>query len=161
MSEIVSGEIMYSLAETICLAVDADKFNLYLVEAEGEMTRHVPGAESRPVYQIGPGTTVAAYCAHTRNMMRVSLPVSLPAEEDMCPAGVPGMKGLAGKVLCHPICSSDGELEAIIELIRTTGNMFTDDDCEVSHRNKQTDIFVIADSQQLHHLGRVGSQLRQ
>ena len=36
MSEIVSGEIMYSLAETICLAVDADKFNLYLVEAEGE-----------------------------------------------------------------------------------------------------------------------------
>ena len=38
---------------------------------------------------------------------------------------------LVGKVLCHPICSQDEELEAIIELIRTSGNMFTDDDCEV------------------------------
>ena len=82
---------------------------------------------SRPVYQIGIGTTIAAYTAYTRNMTRVSL----PTEDPNYPHGVGGLKDLAGKVLCHPICSSDGELEAIIELIRTSGNMYTEDDCEI------------------------------
>ena len=42
------------------------------------------------------------------------------------------LQELSGKVLCHPICSQDDELEAIVELIRTTGDMFTEDDCEVN-----------------------------
>ena len=125
------GEIMFLLAETICLAVDADLFNLYLVETEGEITKYSPEKEDsttiRPVYQIGIGTTIAAYTAYTRNMSRVSL----PTEDPNYPHGVGGQKDLVGKVLCHPICSSDGELEAIIELIRTSGNMYTEDDCEI------------------------------
>ena len=36
---------MYTLAETISLAVDADLFHLYLVETEGEITKHTPGGE--------------------------------------------------------------------------------------------------------------------
>ena len=42
------------------------------------------------------------------------------------------LQDLAGKVLCHPICSKDDELEAIIELVRTSGNMFNETDCEAS-----------------------------
>ena len=42
------------------------------------------------------------------------------------------LQDLAGKVLCHPICSKDDELEAIIELVRTSGNMFNEQDCEAS-----------------------------
>ena len=125
------GEVMFLLAETICLAVDADLFNLYLVETEGEITRYSPEdgdpTTTRPVYQIGVGSTIAAYTAYTRNMTRVSL----PTEDTNYPNGVGGMKDAVGKVLCHPICSSDGELEAIIELIRTSGNMYTEDDCEI------------------------------
>ena len=135
MSGLVEGEtkiaeIMFLLAETVCLAVDADLFHLYLVETEGEITLHSPkdsDSTTRKVYQIGVGSTIAAYTAFTRNMTRVSL----PTEDPNYPAGVGGMKDLAGKVLCHPICSSDGELEAIIELIRTSGNMYTEDDCEI------------------------------
>ena len=126
------GEIMFSLAETICLAVDADLFNLYLVETEGEITRYspedgAPTTTTRPVYQIGVGSTIAAYTAYTRNMTRASL----PTEDTNYPSGVGGLKDGVGKVLCHPICSSDGELEAIIELIRTSGNMYTEEDCEI------------------------------
>ena len=40
------------------------------------------------------------------------------------------LKGLA-KVICHPICSENGDLEAVLEFIRTKGNGFTDDDTEV------------------------------
>ena len=42
------------------------------------------------------------------------------------------VQDLSGKVLCHPICSQDDDLEAVVELIRTSGNMFTEGDCEVS-----------------------------
>ena len=45
------------------------------------------------------------------------------------------MQDLSGKVLCHPICSQDDDLEAVVELIRTSGNMFTEDDCEVHDKN--------------------------
>ena len=122
------GEIMFLLAETICLAVDADLFNLYLVETEGEITRQSPDPNTpRTVYQIGVGTNIAAYTAYTRSMTRLSV----PTDDPNYPNGVGGMKDLVGKVLCHPICSSDGELEAIIELIRTSGNMYTEDDCEI------------------------------
>ena len=145
------GEIMHSLAETICLAVDADLFQLYLVESEGEITKHSPGLERRPVYQIGLGSTVAAYTAYTRQMTRVTV----PSEDERYPGGVGGMKDLEGKVLCHPICSSDGELEAIMELVRTSGNMFTEADCEVSGQQETEFSHVIAsDCQQLHHMGR-------
>ena len=36
------------------------------------------------------------------------------------------------KVLCHPICSEDEELEAVIEFIKEgKGSAFTEDDIEV------------------------------
>ena len=41
------------------------------------------------------------------------------------------LQDLVGKVLCLPVCSEDDELEAVIELIRTSGNMFTDEESEV------------------------------
>ena len=85
---------MYELAHCIQLAVDADLVNLYLVETEGEITKYCPDAENRcenrkyfpsnhenihyvgsagPVYQVGVGTTVAAYCAYTKHAIQVTL----------------------------------------------------------------------------------------
>ena len=45
---IVTDAVMYELAETIMLAVDADMVNLYLVETEGEITKYSPDQESEP-----------------------------------------------------------------------------------------------------------------
>ena len=40
------GQIMFELASCICAAVDADLFNLFLVESEGEITRFLPEGET-------------------------------------------------------------------------------------------------------------------
>ena len=45
---IVTDAVMYNLAETIMMAVDADMVNLYLVETEGEITRYCQDADSEP-----------------------------------------------------------------------------------------------------------------
>ena len=45
---IVTDAVMYNLAETIMMAVDADMVNLYLVETEGEITRYCQDPESEP-----------------------------------------------------------------------------------------------------------------
>ena len=35
------------------------------------------------------------------------------------------------RILCHPICSGEGDLEAVVEFVRTHGNAFTEDEIEV------------------------------
>ena len=45
---ILTDAVMYALAETVMMAVDADMVNLYLVETEGEITRYYPDPESEP-----------------------------------------------------------------------------------------------------------------
>ena len=45
---ILTDAVMYTLAETVMMAVDADMVNLYLVETEGEITRYCPDPESEP-----------------------------------------------------------------------------------------------------------------
>ena len=55
MTELLNGDvnasgIMWELVGTISAAVDADLFNLYLVEAEGEITRYVPDNETFNLY---------------------------------------------------------------------------------------------------------------
>ena len=64
--------VMFELADCIKLAVAADEVNLYLVENEGELTKYSPvKGKKRPVYQIGEGTTIAAYTASVRQEVRV------------------------------------------------------------------------------------------
>ena len=36
-----------------------------------------------------------------------------------------------GRVLCHPICSEEEELEAVLEFVRIKGQAFTENDLEV------------------------------
>ena len=36
------------------------------------------------------------------------------------------------RILCHPICSGEGDLEAVVEFVRTHGNAFTEDEIEVA-----------------------------
>ena len=40
------------------------------------------------------------------------------------------MQGNA-RILCHPICSGERELEAVVEFVRTQGNAFTEEEIEV------------------------------
>ena len=44
----ITDAVMFALAETVMMAVDADIVNLYLVETEGEITRYSPDEESEP-----------------------------------------------------------------------------------------------------------------
>ena len=44
----ITDSVMFALAETVMMAVDADMVNLYLVETEGEITRYSPDEESEP-----------------------------------------------------------------------------------------------------------------
>ena len=43
---ILTDAVMFALAETIMMAVDADMVNLYLVETEGEITKYSPDERS-------------------------------------------------------------------------------------------------------------------
>ena len=45
---ILTDAVMYNLAETVMMAVDADMVNLYLVETEGEITKYCPDPDSEP-----------------------------------------------------------------------------------------------------------------
>ena len=44
----ITDSVMFALAETVMMAVDADMVNLYLVETEGEITRYSPDEQSEP-----------------------------------------------------------------------------------------------------------------
>ena len=80
---------MFELAECIKLTVAADEVNLYLVENEGELTKYSPvKGKKRPVYQIGEGTTIAAYTASVRQEVRVEV----PTKSSKYPHGVGGQK---------------------------------------------------------------------
>ena len=80
---------MWELCECIKLAVDADHVNLYLVESEGEITKYSPDKqELRQTYQIGEGTTVAAFTAASKHETRVTL----PCDNKKHPHGVAGQK---------------------------------------------------------------------
>ena len=55
MTKLLNGDvnaigIMWELVGTISAAVDADLFNLYLVESVGEITRYVPDNETFNLY---------------------------------------------------------------------------------------------------------------
>ena len=39
------------------------------------------------------------------------------------------------RILCHPICSGEGDLEAVVEFVRTHGNAFTEDEIEVASKH--------------------------
>ena len=39
------------------------------------------------------------------------------------------------RILCHPICSGEGDLEAVVEFVRTHGNAFTEDEIEVHSKH--------------------------
>ena len=39
------------------------------------------------------------------------------------------------RILCHPICSGEGDLEAVAEFVRTHGNAFTEDEIEVASKH--------------------------
>ena len=139
------AKLMYEVAACICAAVDADDFNLYIHETEGQITlfgpedaeagaRSVPGGSSPASLsqQIRSGTSVAAHCAKVKDIIKTSLAVKDPR----FPLGVAGWPPTA-KVLCHPVCSEDEEIEAVLEFVKDgKGNSFTEEDIEVGHHDE-------------------------
>ena len=144
------AKLMYEVAACICAAVDADDFNLYIHETEGQITLFgpqeeqeeagpSPGSEgSKPALvfrersqQIRSGTSVAAHCAKVKDIIKTSLSVKDPR----FPLGVPGWPPTA-RVLCHPVCSEDEDIEAVLEFVKDgKGNSFTEEDIEVGEED--------------------------
>ena len=98
------ANLMHEVAACICAAVDADEFNLYIHETEGQITLFGPlnTGHSTPErsQQIKSGTTVAAHCAKVKDIIKSSN----CSQDPRFPLGVPGLTG-SYRVLCHPICS--------------------------------------------------------
>ena len=74
---------MYELTSCIGAAVDADISHLYLVETEGQLVQFPPtegpgwgGHSLLPTREgtqdIGPGGSVAAFCAHAKDVVGIS-----------------------------------------------------------------------------------------
>ena len=148
------AKLMYEVAACICAAVDADDFNLYIHETEGQITLFGPPEEaeagkeseegSNPALvfrersqQIRSGTSVAAHCAKVKDIIKTSLAVKDPR----FPLGVPGWPPSA-KVLCHPVCSEDEDIEAVLEFVKDgKGNSFTEEDIEVADDDDDFEMF--------------------
>merc|ERR1740128_288600 len=120
------AQIMWELANCISSAVEADDFNVYLVQTEGEITQYNPNTQSAKSQKIRSGTTLAAHCAKVKDVLRVNT----ATQDPRFPKGVPDTK-TPSKVLCYPVCSESEELEAVLELVRSKGNNYTEEDVEV------------------------------
>ena len=128
------AKLMYEVAACISAAVDADDFNLYIHETEGQITLFSPQEEKTEAgprsQQIRSGTSIAAHCAKVKDIIKTSLGVRDPR----FPLGVSGWPPTA-KVLCHPVCSEDEDIEAVLEFVKDgKGNSFTEEDIEVGYQ---------------------------
>jgi hypothetical protein len=148
------GRIMCELTGCIAAAIDADLAHLYLVETDGQLVRFPgkgEGPGGRAVQAIRPGGSVAAFCAHAKDVVggrgRGAGPLGRCGPPT--PARMPGslmecwdwrwgrtmgndctaVQGNA-RILCHPICSGVQELEAVVEFVRIHGNAFTEEEIE-------------------------------
>ena len=134
------GRIMNELANCISAAVNADLVNVYLVETEGEISLFPRQAGRVTRQAVGSGRSIAAHCAKVKDIIRTDnsgrdprFPLGVLGFE--VSGGRPPPQG-SGRVLCHPICSDEEELEAVLEFVRMRGAAFTEDDIEVSfHRD--------------------------
>ena len=135
------AKLMYEVAACICAAVDADDFNLYIHETEGQITLFAPQEEKAEAgtrsQQIRSGTSIAAHCAKVKDIIKTSLSVKDPR----FPLGVAGWPPTA-KVLCHPVCSEDEDIEAVLEFVKDgKGNSFTEEDIEVADDDDDSEMF--------------------
>ena len=77
--------------------------------------------------KIKSGTTIAAHCAKVKDIIKSESPSADPR----FPEGVPGHTS-GVKVLCHPVCSGEEDIEAVLEFVKEgKGNNFTEDDIEI------------------------------
>lgn len=126
--------VLWELGNCISSAVNADGYNLYLVDKNTQEITHfdrdlheisseIPGSQ-----RITAGTTVAAYVARTKETIRVIKPDGDPR----FPEGTTVNKEDAKIIMCQPIVQSDGELLGILELFRKSNGMaFHEEDEEI------------------------------
>jgi len=119
------SQIMSELAACISAAINADMVNIYLVESEGELTLYPRKGDGAHKQAIGSGRSIAAHCAKVKDIIRTDN----SGKDPRFPLGVLGYQG-PGRVLCHPICSDEEELEAVLEFVRVSGPAFDEDDIE-------------------------------
>ena len=65
--------------------------------------------------QVRSGTTIAAHCAKVRDIIRTVTGLRDPR----FPLGLPG-RPVGCKVLCHPVCSEEEEIEAVLEFVKVS-----------------------------------------
>ncbi|GAB6030907.1 hypothetical protein CHUAL_007736 [Chamberlinius hualienensis] len=127
--------VLWELGNCISSAVNADGYNLYVVDKNSQeisyFDRDMDDLNYYAVFtcKIETGSTVSAYVAKTREIVRVSNPDGDPRFPD----GVPINKSEAKVIMCQPIIQSDGELLGVLELYRRNANglIFHEEDEEI------------------------------
>ncbi|XP_068678132.1 probable 3',5'-cyclic phosphodiesterase pde-5 [Montipora foliosa] len=125
-------KVLMELANCIASACHADSFTLYLVDGTGKAlfiyNPSIPEGRTSSNIKIEPGTTIAAYVAHTQKPLRTNEVLG----DERFPGGIGLEDSTAQSVLCQPIVQSNGELIGLIELCRRLGHeAFGEEDDEI------------------------------
>ncbi|XP_063587932.1 probable 3',5'-cyclic phosphodiesterase pde-5 isoform X5 [Penaeus indicus] len=130
------AHVLWELAHCISSAVNADGFNLYLVDHVTSTLQHyvetkdgteVTGGD-RWACDVGPGTWMCAWIAHSRQTLRVTSPSHDPRFPRGSPFPEQGLHHALGMV----VVQSDGHLAAVLEMYRReSGECFHEEDEEI------------------------------
>ncbi|XP_048256360.1 probable 3',5'-cyclic phosphodiesterase pde-5 isoform X3 [Haliotis rufescens] len=130
--------ILHELAGCVCSAINADGYNLYIVDENKREVMYVPNVNSsKPMSSSGPsngdriclGTTVAAHVAHTQETVRLKDPHG----DGRFPEGLGHGNIKVHSVLALPLQDGRGSLLGVVEFYRNFKyTSFTEEEEEVS-----------------------------
>ncbi|XP_078610526.1 putative 3',5'-cyclic phosphodiesterase pde-5 isoform X3 [Branchiostoma floridae x Branchiostoma japonicum] len=132
--------LLYEMTLSIKIATNADGFNAYGIDDNGEeIFLIIPDAlepeesdeeVSAPSWPVCEGTTVAAFVAATSQPVKTTHVLG----HDQYPEGLGANCAAASSILCLPILRSNGTLGGIAELYRTIGShAFSDEEEETAN----------------------------
>ncbi|XP_074640630.1 putative 3',5'-cyclic phosphodiesterase pde-5 isoform X4 [Tubulanus polymorphus] len=126
------AQVLNELVSCVAAAINADGYNLYLVDDCGQTISHFnPNSKDGAVSsrKLGKGTTLSAYVATTKETIRTSEILG----DERFPEGI-GIGGdHAQTVLAQPITQSNGQVVGVVELYRNVGTAaFAEEDEEVA-----------------------------
>ncbi|CAH1253667.1 PDE10A [Branchiostoma lanceolatum] len=132
--------LLYEMTLSIKIATNADGFNAYGIDDNGEeIFLIIPDAlepeesdeeVSAPSWPVCEGTTVAAYVAATSQPVKTTHVLG----HDQYPEGLGANCAAASSILCLPLLRSNGTLAGIAELYRTIGShTFSDEEEETAN----------------------------
>ncbi|CAH1773312.1 unnamed protein product [Owenia fusiformis] len=128
------AQVLSELTNCVASAINADGFNLYLVDENGrDLYYFKPNSnntKNSTVWsgRIGNGGTLGAYIAETQEALRLTEVLG----DERFPDGIAVGGETAQAVLAQPIIQTNSATLGVVELYRNAGNQqFTDEDEEI------------------------------